>query len=139
MDLTSFESNLQKLNLEYNVGSGLANTDIERIEEKLGVSFPEQVKEFYMNFGTLNIRSPRLEIYSPLELTEKEGKIIFCKFKGMHELSFDISELNQANQWNIINTKTGYIVTHTMASFWSNKVWAWLRGNREIWAHEIYS
>ena len=139
MDLSDFESNLQKLDAEYELGAPSTLEELAIIEKNLNVTFPEQVKNYYQNIGALKVISPALEIYDISNLKKIDNRIAFCKFSNEHELSFDISKINSAKQWNIINRRTNYQVTKTMASFYSNKIWAWLRNNREIWTHEIHT
>ena len=48
-------------------------------------------------------------------------------------LGFDLRRRNDAEQWDILNVDTGFRVTLTMASFWSNKVLAWVDKRRAVW------
>jgi hypothetical protein len=51
-------------------------------------------------------------------------------------IAVDIRKTNEANEWDIINYETKYVITRTFESFFSNKVWAWLDRKRTIWKEE---
>ena len=53
-------------------------------------------------------------------------------------IAVDIRKTNEANEWNIVNYETKYVITKTFESFFANKVWAWLDRKRVIWKEEIY-
>jgi hypothetical protein len=53
-------------------------------------------------------------------------------------IAIDIQKTNEAKEWNIINYNTKYLITKTLESFFSNKVWAWLDRQRTIWKEEVY-
>ena len=100
---------------------------------------PQQVKWFYLLCNGLKVEAPPLEIKSIEDLyTDKTGKIIFAIFDKRHRICFDVSKNNAASQWDILNYDNGFIVTLTMASFWTNKIFAWLDKRRTIWKEETY-
>ena len=53
-------------------------------------------------------------------------------------IAADLRKINEANEWDIINYDTGFVITKTFESFFANKVWAWLDRKRTIWKEEIY-
>ena len=53
-------------------------------------------------------------------------------------IAVDLRKTNEANEWDIINYDTKYVITKTFESFFANKVWAWLDRKRTIWKEEIY-
>lgn len=53
-------------------------------------------------------------------------------------IAADLRKINEANEWDIINYNTGFVITKTFESFFANKVWAWLDRKRTIWKEEIY-
>ena len=53
-------------------------------------------------------------------------------------IAADIQKTNEANEYNIINFETKYLITKTFESFFANKVWAWIDRKRTIWKEEIY-
>lgn len=137
MNTDHFVRNLKKRgNIQAEIGVLSSDDQIKEIESKLGVNFPEQVKLFYSACNGLKTNDPALEIKSLSELVIEQSKIEFAVINKQHSLSFDLSGTNDAGQWDIINSKTKFIVTKTMASFWSNKIFAWLDKRRPIWQEE---
>ena len=63
-------------------------------------------------------------------------RLHFAMVDGHHILCFDTSALNVADQWDIVTQASDYRITFTMASFWSNKLWAWIDKRRPIWGPE---
>lgn len=53
-------------------------------------------------------------------------------------IAADLRKINEANEWDIINYNTGFVITKTFESFFANKVWAWLDRKRTIWKEEDY-
>jgi hypothetical protein len=134
-----FQKLSEKDNLIYSLGKPASLNDILKAEQKLDVSFPTQIKLFYESCNGLRVEDPRLEIL-PLEQLHfvTPDKLNFATINGKHELYFDTSQINEAEQWDIVN-REDYLVTKTMASFWSNRIWAWIKTRREIWKAEFNS
>ncbi len=124
--------------LDYSLGSSAAEYAIEQVQQHLGVALPPQVERFYRHYDGLSVREPPLKVY-PLEMLAfvRPGRLRFATLDGRHDLCFDVSRVNEAGQWDIIVDATGYRVTMTMASFWSNKLWAWIDQRRAIWMPEL--
>ena len=53
-------------------------------------------------------------------------------------IAVDLRKTNGANEWDIINYETKYVITKTFESFFANKVWAWIDRKRTFWKEEIY-
>jgi hypothetical protein len=53
-------------------------------------------------------------------------------------IAFDCSKKNEADEWDIINYQSKYVITKTLGSFLNNKIWAWLDRKRKIWDKELY-
>ena len=138
MNLEYFETNLNKLGLDYKLHSGASELEIQDAQIRLEVSFPSKVYSFYKNINGLIVNEPKLEVYGLNNVKRFGSNVVFASFNGIHQIAMDVSKLNEAEQWNIINHNTGFIITLSMASFWSNKIWAWLRNNREVWEQEVY-
>lgn len=139
MNLEDIELNFQKLGLGYRIFKGVDNAELRFHESRLGIVFPDQVKLFYQANNGISVTNPPFEIFDIGSMLRDKSLIAFCKLNGVQTLSFDVSSLNDAGQWSIVNAETGYEVTKTMASFWANKMMAWLRKEREVWKHEKYS
>ena len=115
------------------------DTAIAAYEERNEILIPEQVRWFYQKCNGLRVESPPLYV-KPIEKlhADETGKTIFSIFDGQHRICFDTSKIYDAAQWDILNYDTGFLVTLTMASFWTNKVFAWLDRQRTIWKEETY-
>ncbi|HZR30122.1 MAG TPA: SMI1/KNR4 family protein [Terriglobales bacterium] len=119
--------------LVYRLAPGATLGMMQKSEARLGVKFPEQVAAFWAAFDGLKVDTPPFKILS-LEETKREGElIVFCICDQSVHIAFDVSKMNQAGQWSIINAKTGYCITYTMASFWSIHMWSWIVKHRPIW------
>lgn len=136
MNIQDIGKRLQKLSrvtgTNFAMGIPTSRDAISHAEQRLNVLFPEQIKIFYSNINGLKVEDPKLEIF-PIENVEKssEDRLIFAILAGAHPLYFDLSRTNEANQWDIV-AEDGFVVTKTMASFWSNKIWAWVERRRSI-------
>ncbi len=134
----NFEKRRVKKNLVYKIGEPASENQIKNVEAKLEVLFPDQLRMFYSHYNGLKVEEPPLEIFNVEKLVKINNLIHFSNINKDIKICFDCKELNQAKQWNIINYDDGYRITLTFASFWSNKIWAWIDKKREIWAEEIY-
>jgi hypothetical protein len=143
MHIDHFIPNLEKRSgkngLEIYLGETAIDSAITAFEERNAIIIPEQVMWFYQKCNGLKVEAPPLDI-KPIEdlHIDEAGKIIFSVFDEQHRLCFDTSKINDASQWNILNYDTGFLVTLTMASFWTNKVFDWLDKKRTIWKEETY-
>lgn len=121
----------------YTLGSPAAESALLAAETRLGVAFPEQVKAFYRHYDGLVAGTPPVVIHSVANMRFVTPEyLLFATIANQHDLCFDVSNLNQADQWDIVPAATGYRVTLTMASFWSNKLWAMLVKNQPVWEGE---
>ncbi len=143
MDLLHIPRNLEKLFSDksgfFKLETGASKNEIRETEMKLNLSFPAQVKLFYETYNGLMVENPSLCIH-PLEKMKftAPGKLEFAIFDEIHPVCFDVTSINHGGQWNIVAEKD-FLVTFTMASFWSNKIWAWLRNRRTMWKEEVQS
>lgn len=143
MRIEEFETNLKKRRersrLQFTLNPGANPELISEAETRLG-HLPDQVRLFYSQFNGLSVEAPALKIERIDNLKkDKEGRIPFCRLGQDIILSFDANEINEAGQWTIKNYETSYVVTLTMANFWSNKIFGWLDRERRIWEPEEYA
>lgn len=143
MNLKDLEANfikVQKTNpdFQFTLNKGTDQRTIDRVSKQIGVEIPENVRQFFTHFNGLTTKKPDLEIYS-IEHWEMitDGKLKFATINGIN-ICFDCSRTNQAGQWTILNAETNYELTLTMSSFWSNKIWHWIRTGKEIWKDEFW-
>jgi cell wall assembly regulator SMI1 len=140
MNLDNFPIRLQKLaaqsGLDYRLGGPASDVEIVSAESRLGVEFPPQVRLFYQAYNGLYVGDPYLKV-SPVEdlKIHRPRHMQFATIDKEHHLYFDVSHINNAGQWNIVAARN-HLVTMTMASFWSNKIWAWIEKKRPIWREE---
>lgn len=121
------------------VGEPAPASVVADAEKRLGLTFPDQVRWLYESCNGLSVRTPALVVRSLEELAlGADGLIPFATFDAEHVVAFDTSKLNAASQWSIVNAATGFVVTLTAASFWSNKMPAWLRSQRPVWGPEHF-
>ena len=123
----------------YKLGKPASGEQLDISEKNLQVVFPQQFRLFYTHFNGLVVRVPFLEILGLDCLTKNLNLIHFANIDRGNRICFDCSKLNAAKQWNIVNCQDGFIITLTLASFWSNKIWAWIDKKREIWMETDYS
>ncbi|AKQ70393.1 hypothetical protein A176_007305 [Myxococcus hansupus] len=107
---------------------------LRALSERLGEPLPPQVEWFWGAHDGLVIQEPRLHILACGQWAPVNGLMHFATFDDTHRLGFDLRRRNEADQWDILNVETGFRVTLTMASFWSNKVLAWVDKRRAVWA-----
>jgi hypothetical protein len=128
--------------LVYTIGAPSSESTIADAEQRLALRFPKQVVDFYTAYNGLRVEEPQIEILTVerLEyLTENSSSLLhFATVDHLHKVYFDTSHINVAGQWDIV-ASSGYRITFTMASFWSNKLWAWIDKQRTIWKDESYS
>jgi hypothetical protein len=134
----NFEKRKVKNNIVYNLGEPATSDQLEKAEYNLKVNFPYQLKLFYSHYNGLFVKDPRFKIFSLDKLSKIGDLINFAVIKDDIKICFDCSQINKANQWDIINCNDGHIITHTFSSFWSNKIWAWIDKRREVWKEFDY-
>ena len=137
--IRNFEKRAVKQGMNYHLGSPASIYEIEQTQKRLKVKFPSQVKMFYQTINGLQVKDPHLEILCLNKIkVDEAGRIHFATFDQKHRICFDTTKINNAEQWDILNLDTGFTVTLTMASFWTNKIWAWIDSKRTIWKEEVY-
>ncbi len=120
--------------LEVAYGPPASPEALRALAERLGGPLPWQVELFWAAHDGLVIQEPALCVLSCDRWAQALGFVHFATIDGQHRLGFDTRSRNVADEWNIVHIDTGFLVTLTMASFWSNKVLAWVDTRRCIWA-----
>ena len=90
----------------------------------------------YNNLNGLIIAEEERNII--FEIAELDSQHIKLASIGNVIIAFDCSKKNEADEWDIINYQSKYIITKTLSSFLNNKIWAWLDRKRNIWGEELY-
>ncbi|MDP4202512.1 MAG: SMI1/KNR4 family protein [Bacteroidota bacterium] len=140
MYIENFIQQLDKLEqtrkgFRYTLGKALQVDDFKSIEEKLEISIPNKIKDFYLVANGLITNNPEFEIIAIDSWVVKSDSIHFATFDQINKIYFNISEINQAGEWTIYNLQDNYEITLTISSFWSNKIWQWIIKNKKIWAN----
>lgn len=101
---------------------------------------PANLKLVLEKLNGLNIKSNQRNLQFLCKKNYFQNKF-YLKFVQIGEdinIGFDLTQYNEAREWNIINIDSGFVITKTLSSFLTNKVWAWIDRGREIWKEEIY-
>ncbi|XXF77594.1 SMI1/KNR4 family protein [Myxococcaceae bacterium GXIMD 01537] len=108
---------------------------LEQVARVIGAPLPSQVLLFYRAYNGMLVEEPNLRVLPVEELKlASAGRVPFAMVGDGHWLAFEVGARNVADQWDIVSMDTRAVVTLTMASFWSNKVFAWLDNRRAIWS-----
>lgn len=129
-----FVKRADRIGLEYDIWTAATDEHIRETERRLDVVFHEQIRRFYSFCNGFVTHDPHFEVHGLDELEFIKPHLIhFCTVDHCHYLCFDTWALNKAGQWFVVNSETGFRVTYTMASIWTNKVWAWIDRGRTVW------
>ena len=139
MNHKEIELNLRKVGSSFVLGQGASLETIRESEARLGINFPNEIINFYETLNGLSVATPKFELLRVEELQRNNELVIFGQFNGCVPVGFESSSINSAKQWNIVNSNNGYVITLTISSFLTNKIWAWLLRGREVWEKEIYT
>lgn len=78
-----------------------------------------------------HIKKDDREINFKLTL-HNNGYLQFAQI-GKVDIAIDLRQINELNEWNIINYNTKHVIATTFDNFFSNKVWDWIDKNKTIW------
>jgi hypothetical protein len=131
MHPVDLRQNLDRLGLSYTLGAPARPDDVTMAERRLGQPLPASVLRFYQAVNGLRVVSPAIVI-EPLSrlATDGTGRVRFATLGAGHPLYLDAAAGDA--DWPIM-AEDGRFVTRTLASFWSNTLWHWLRRERPIW------
>lgn len=108
----------------------------------LSNNIPQAVGFYINNYQpviiTNNDRVIELLHSSKFEMFENRY-LMFAKINNIEIICFDTLNINSANEWDILNYSNKFIITKTISSFITNKVWAWIDRGRIVWDVENYS
>lgn len=125
--------------IKYSIKGSTKDLSNEIINSSLAYKMPDKTLKFLLEVNGIEIISPReLRFLSISELRfEISNYLVFAIINNNEVIAFDTSKINQAEEWDIINIRNEYIITKTVRSFLTNKVWAWIDRGRPIWEQEI--
>jgi len=141
--ISDFRSALKKRedknNLSYDIKIETDNA-LESIESLVGSHIPRSAKEMYTAFNGVYIYKPRsFELLNTIDIELFDNRyLIFALMDKEVRICFDTSCINNAGEWDIINYNDKYLITKTLASFITNKVWAWIDRGRIVWKEERF-
>lgn len=135
---------LKALNKKQNAGSLSCVVDVENIEFSRNrienLDYPKSVQDLYTNISFVKIAKPRafeLLRFIEFELID-EKYLFFALINETQKICFDVSHINSAGEWDIIELENKFLITKTLASLLTNKVWAWVERSRNIWEEESF-
>ena len=137
MRLECLKNNFEKRrvnSIEYEIFKPANESLFRKAEAKIGHPFPYQVTLFYQYCNGLYIKDPFLCVLKLEDAVVLDD--IYWNFANVSSgirLGFDMSQINIADQWDIVDIETKHIITRTMASFWSNKIWKWIDNRERFW------
>jgi hypothetical protein len=109
------------------------------IEPFLGIILPDAIMSFYRQIEFLEIINPRkFNVLSIKEMVMENNYLMFSNINNT-KICFDTRTVNSAGEWDIINFDSKFIITKTLASYLTSKMWAWIDRGREIWNEEFNS
>ena len=119
---------------DFCLGEKLEFENFSAFEKKNEIIIPSKIKDFMLVANGLKTFNPDFEIID-LNFWELNDKFIhFATFDKIHNVAFNTNKLNSANEWTILNLTNNYELTVSISSFWSNKIWHWIKQRHEIWA-----
>lgn len=127
----------ERLGLEFRLADGAGAQAFVDAQDRLGVGFPVGVSRFYEAHNGLTVVEPELEVFGLDRLVRVGSEVVFARFDGRHDVAFRVDARNVADEWDIVSVESGVCVTRTMASFWSNKILAWVDARREVWTSRV--
>lgn len=99
------------------------------------LTLPSQVDFYIKNIIPITILSKNKTIellgVNDIELLENR----FLKFSVINNneiICFDTLEINSAGEWDILNYNNKFVITKTIPSFLTNKIWAWIDRDKNI-------
>lgn len=145
MNIQDIEKKLNNIHsnsndFSFNINPGVSDIDFENVQTNIGKQIPDKIKEFYKWINGLKTSSPYCEILPIENWKYMDNELIhFATFDRDIKVCFDTKEINQADSWSIINPENNYVLTYTISSFWSNKIWHWIDKRRAIWEDKYWA
>lgn len=99
---------------------------------------PHGISDLYCKLNSLQIINPRQFELLPIEKFKllNNKYLHFANIDHTVMLGFDISQINEAGEWDIRNISNDFLVTYTLGSFLTTKIWRWINYGKEIWQEE---
>ena len=109
-----------------------------QVDDNLSIfALPKAVSSFYSIYESLTIHSPRyFEILAIKNWSLVDDNYILFSKIDSYRIAFNIQSLNEAEEWDIINLESKFVVTKTFKSYLFNKMLAWIDRSRLVWQTE---
>lgn len=102
---------------------------------------PLNVEQYINDFNPVIIKNANKTVkllnISDFKMIENRF-LMFSKINDIELICFDTKNINTANEWNIVNYTNNFLITKTIESYITNKIWAYIDRDREIWKDEEY-
>ena len=122
---------------ELRIGDPASRPLLDEAEKRLGVKFPKEIEEFYLQCDGLSLSQPAIRVLSLRELEIDSAKCIgFAMVDNTHRICLDATDLNAAGKWSILNQSTGFCISLSIRSFCYNKCFGWIDKRKSIWEVE---
>ncbi|GAB5408772.1 MAG: hypothetical protein BalsKO_11370 [Balneolaceae bacterium] len=124
---------------DYEIAEGLSSDEIHHVEKTLNISFPSTIVKLLSHIDGLKINNPEFILFEAKKWEIDDSKLMnFAQFKDSIDIAFDTNLNNSSGQWDIMNVQNNYVLTLTIESFLSNKIWHWIENRREIWKDKFW-
>ena len=99
---------------------------------------PQGISDLYCKLNSLQIINPRQFELLPIEKFRliNDRYLHFATINYTEKLGFNISQKNVAGEWDIMNINNDFLITYTLGSFLTTKIWRWINYGKEIWQEE---
>ncbi len=105
------------------------------------ITTPVNIEEYISNYKPVIIKkmNRNLELLkiSDFELIDNRF-LMFSRVNGVEMICFDTNNFNSANEWDIVNYSNNYLITKTIESYITNKIWSFIDRERTFWKQEFY-
>jgi hypothetical protein len=105
------------------------------------INIPINIEQYITNYTPIIIQkinhSIELLKISDFEIIDNRF-LMFSRVNGIEIICFDTNNINSANEWDIVNYSNNYLITKTIESYLTNKIWAFVDREREFWKQEQY-
>lgn len=114
------------------------NTELESISMPSVNHVPQGIIDLYCKVRSLEILNPYHFELLPIEQFRlmNDRYLHFATINHTEKLGFDIVQKNVAGEWDIVNIDNGFLITYTLGSFLTTKIWRWIYWGKEIWREE---
>lgn len=103
------------------------------------INIPPNIDFYIRNYQPVIIKNNNrvIELLNSSKFEMIENRfLMFSKINNTEIICFDTFNINSAHEWDIVNYSNKFVITKTISSFITNKIWAWIDRGRTIWDAE---